>query len=219
MTTAADLYLELTGPNGRINGESRVVGFQDQIEVIDWKWQLRHRDSTSAAEPTVFQFSKIMDRASTTMLGHMQKGTQLTADITVQDSSIDNPFILVIHLEDVRVIDYGFNIKVADDQKEGRVEEDWTFDYAKIKFQYKTQDDKGSGRKGTATVEMERPAGASTDSPSGMIEKIMTMSRGLQVGQLEELWKNLEREATRRRLQGDQQPKQQQPKQQQPGKV
>jgi type VI secretion system Hcp family effector len=211
MTTAADLYLELTGPNGRINGESRVVGFQDQIEVIDWKWQLRHRDSTSAAEPTVFQFSKIMDRASTTMLGHMQKGTQLTAAFTVQDASIDNPFILVIHLEDVRIRKYGFNIKVADDQKEGHVEEDWEFDYAAIKFEYKTQHDKGGGRKGAADVRIERPADASDDSPSGPIEKIMTLSRGLKVGQLEDLWKKLQIEANKRRLQGDDQDKQRKP--------
>jgi type VI secretion system Hcp family effector len=207
MSAAAVLYLKLTAPGGEaIAGEVRVAAFKDQIEIGDWRWQLRHKDNTTRAEPTVLQFGKIMDRATTAMLLHMRKGTRLAAEITVHDSAEDNAFKLILRLKDVRITDYGFDIKASEDQAEGHVEEEWTFDYATIEFEFASQQDKGS-----AKVQLQRPAGASMEAPGGLKEKMLKMAGGLSVGQLDELWEALKRDADQRRMQGD---KQKQPSEQ-----
>ena len=51
-----------------------------------------------------------------------------------------------------------------------------------------------------------RPAGASTDAPAGLTQKMLKMAGGLSVGQLDELWEALKRDADKRRLHGDVKP-------------
>jgi type VI protein secretion system component Hcp len=206
MSAAAALYLKLTTPSGNvIAGESRAAKFKGLIELEDWKWSLARRKTDKSnptragdvdrAEPSVLRFSKLMDRSTTAMLSHMRLGSLLKAELTLEDASEDQAFSLILHMTNVRIIDYSFDIRAPESQAEAHVDEDWTLDYETIKFDF-TPD----GKKGRTDVTFRREADASTDKPGGTTDKILSMARNLEVGQLDELWKQLKEDAEKRRL-------------------
>lgn len=181
--SGALLFLKLESPSGVILGDSRVKEYKDQIELSDWKWSINRKAENGDVEPGIFQFSKLMDRSTTPMLGAMRNGESLKALINLEDASNED-FHLVITLEQVRIT--SFKLDAEADDAGGAVEEDWDFNYESIKFEYRATD-----KEGYSTVLLKRPAGASTDSPRKTEDKILALAEDLEPGRLNELWAKL----------------------------
>jgi type VI secretion system Hcp family effector len=179
MSSVAKLYMKLTGQRqGWIKGESVTQYFEGMIEVDDWRWSVETKNTASSdvkagegikVEPSVFSFGKLMDRSTTPMLAAMQSGESLQAEITVQEMSRDT-FELKLTLYDIRVIDYGCNGKVG--KADAEVDENWQFNYHRIKFDFKpTARAKGTVA-GVLTADATRPPGASLKGPSNPVEEL-----------------------------------------------
>ncbi|MGS0755275.1 type VI secretion system tube protein Hcp [Roseateles sp. GG27B] len=186
MSTVAKLFLKLTKSNGvEIFGDAQTEYFARQIEIDDWNWSVGRakmdaNTSTINAsgsslgkgfkvEPSVFSFSKLMDRSSPALLAAMNSKESMTAEITLQEMS-RGAFELKTTLTDVRVIEYKLDAK---NEKAGAsVDENWTFNYKSVKFDYKpAASSSGRGSGGTMTVEVTRPPDASTEKPASKFEQ------------------------------------------------
>ncbi len=146
MPTFSRLYLQLKDAttNSPVTGEATDQGYRNQIQISSVSWDMSRSKTEAAggtrgrAEPEEFEFSKLMDRASTPMLTKMRHGALLTAVLTL-DSPEDSSFKLTITLEGARISSYKIDIK--DGEKSGEIKEDWSFIYSEIKFEYKTLED------------------------------------------------------------------------------
>lgn len=178
------LFMKLSGSSGVILGDSRVKEYKDQIELSDWKWNIRRKERDNGdVEPGIFGFSKLMDRSSTPMLNAMRNGEPLEAVLNLEDSS-NQDFHLVIKLTKVRITSFGFEAEA--DDAEGAVEEEWDFNYETIQFEYRASD-----KEGYSVVELKRPAGASTESPRKVEDKILELAKEIEPGRLDQLWAKL----------------------------
>lgn len=142
MSSVAKLFMKVTGArSGEIKGGAEDEEFKGQIELAAWNWALGKADSeTGGVEPSVFSFSKTMDRASTSLLGAMASGEELAVVVSLEEAS-DSEFELVLTLSKVRVIDY--TMSATNDTASGRVTEEWVFNYNAIRFDYKPTPQEG----------------------------------------------------------------------------
>ena len=83
--------------------------------------------------PSQLTVGKLMDRASTGMLGRLASVNEATVRLWMSDVS-EKPFRLEITLERARFSEY--DAKFNSTEKSVSVEEEWTLDYRKIKFAY-----------------------------------------------------------------------------------
>lgn len=190
MASHTKLYMKLTGSTqGLIKGESQVAGFKDQIELDDWKWALERKADADVSEPSVFGFSKVMDRASTAMLSAMRNGEPLTAVISMEEAS-QQQFRLLVTLEGVLITQYDVRAQVQD--AGGGVDEDWHFDYETVRFDYRA-----TTKEGMSTATLRRPPGASKTAPDSNEQKIVELARPLSKEQLDKTWKAIEDDRSR----------------------
>lgn len=141
MPTFSRLHMQLkdASTNLRMTGEASDQDYRDQISLSSISWDMSRKPDTAAqntrgrAQPGEFEFSKQMDKASTSMLTKMRNGVRLKAVVTL-DSPEDSGFKLTLTLTNARITDYKVNIK--DGEKSGEIEEDWTFTYDKINVDY-----------------------------------------------------------------------------------
>jgi type VI protein secretion system component Hcp len=217
MSSAAKLFMKLKGTrSGEIKGESEAEGFEGEIELDDWSWTLSRVKAAAAkapsstktndaslvssrptqsstdpnpttTEPSVFSFSKQMDRSSTALLSAMASSELLEAWITLEEAS-DAEFELVIHIEKIRVVEYKMSGK--NDKASGEITEDWVFNYESIDFDYKF-----SPREGKVSVTLTRLPGASTAAASTPESEMRELARKFDLKQLEALWDSIKAEA------------------------
>ena len=194
MSSAAKLFLKLIGSSsGLIKGEAKVAFFKDQIELNDWKWALSRKDKggnseNAKAEPSIFGFSKQMDRASTAMLGSMRNGEPMTAVISMEESSREQ-FRLIITLEDVLITSYDFSTQVND--AGGVIDESWEFDYESVRFDYRS-----NAKEGMSTWTLKRPPGASTKAPDNTPEgKMVELGKDISLDKIDDVWKKVKASA------------------------
>jgi type VI secretion system Hcp family effector len=204
MSEHARLFMKLTGETtGVIKGESVVAARKDMIELEDWNWKLARAKKGAAAdavEPSVFGFSKRMDTSSSVMLKAMTSGELLEAEIRIEDSSL-NMVAMTITLHAAQVIGYDLRTQVS--EKSNSVDEEWVLDYKSIEFEYRENLDAG-----WMQVEVDRPAGSSTDSPTNEKKKqIMLLTKDMSVQDLANIWDEIKAaSAVERSLKPDSEP-------------
>ena len=181
--------MKVTGAkSGEIKGGAEDEEFKDQIELEDWNWTLgKAQSEAGGVEPSVFSFSKTMDRSSTSLLGAMASGEELAVVVSLEEAS-DSEFELVLTLSKVRVIDYSMSAK--NDKASGEVTEEWVFNYNAIRFDYKP-----TPREGKMTAVLTRTADARTASPPSTEDEILGLARRLNPRQLKDLWPRVEAQA------------------------
>lgn len=156
MSTYARLYMSLTVNKGSKHVAGNVLdrAYEQEIEVEDWEWKLTRPElnegesdgkSTMASE---FSFTKVMDQASTQMLSLLATGEELSAVVTLVQTT-DNPFKLVAYLENVRITGYTINAK--DQEKSTSIEESWVFQYENITLEHEPEPGKNKATQTFAT--------------------------------------------------------------------
>ena len=213
MSAVANVLMKIELAGGKtIDGESTIVGHEAWIDVDDWKWEMKFEKPESSkgsggsiamvSVPSQLTVGKLMDRASTGMLGLMASVNEATVRFWMSDVS-EKPFRLEITLERARLSEY--EAKFNSTEKSVSVEEEWTLDYRKIKFAYFL------GNKPGPQVELDRPAWASPNKAKGDIghkEEVIKFinaqwKEGGESG-LEKLWQDMKKEAAERRLSPEQ---------------
>ena len=209
MSSTAALFMKLnklqsdgTTVGNQIKGDAVATGFTDQIEIDNWDWGVARKASDSMkgsydtgtenqVEPSVFTFSKSMDRASMPMLASAAAADLLQAVITLKDSSMDNDFQLVITMTKVGICDYDMNAQ--NEAKSGSVEEKWTFDYETISFNYVPVTSKGG-----IAFQLTRPPGSDTKPAGNDMSKWISDAEKFTVKDLEPACKSVLSAATER---------------------
>jgi len=216
MADSAKLFMKLTGTGSRaIDGESEAEGFERQIEIDDWTWSVatetvkkdkgtaprpRTNDANLVGDrfqpidqeetrtvPSVFSFSKRMDRSSTALMSAMTSGELLFAVISMEESS-QAEFEVEIQLNRVRVIDCKIDGK--NDKASGDIDEKWVFEYSDIAFDYLP-----SVQRGKLSVSLSRPAGSSTTPASTKESEILDLAGKFELPALEKLWDDMKKRA------------------------
>ena len=150
MSTHARLYMSLSVDKGnkKIVGDVMDKEYPFLIEIEGWDWRLsRPEVDSGGAKGTSntdgqrtkageFNFSKRMDRASTQMLSLLQSGEELTAVVSLVQST-DVAFKLVVTMKQVTICSYSLNAK--DGEKSTEIEEDWAFRYRLITIEHQPE--------------------------------------------------------------------------------
>ena len=143
---AVDTYIKID----TVDGESKVKGFENNIEVLAWSWGASqsgtfHKGTGGAGAGKVnvndISITKYVDAASTVLLSSVCKGSHFKdAKIVCRKSGGDSPVdFLEIKLENVMVTGYS----TGGSHGEELVTENVTLNFEKFEMKYRTQDEKG----------------------------------------------------------------------------
>lgn len=140
----AELYLALTGPNGRINGEVQAEDYVDQIDIVDWSWGAElsteqsdaASDSTNAnrTEPKSLTLKKRTDRSSTALMSGAVNLTKFPKAVITVLHRADKKMKLTVTLEGVRIEKY--KLSVNDEEKDVTMDEELTLGYEAFRIEY-----------------------------------------------------------------------------------
>jgi type VI protein secretion system component Hcp len=195
MSAVAKLYMKLTSrTRGPIEGESVTVHFVRQIEIDDWSWSFETPSGEAASDagtPSIFGFSKLMDRSTTSLLTAMRSGELLDAEISLQEMSRDT-FDLRLLLSEIRVIDYAVNGR--NNKANGEIDENWKFKYSRIRFEFKSTARLASGTSGVITAEVVRRPGTPDWSPALPRDEMIRLARRITESEWPELLVALEKQ-------------------------
>lgn len=145
---AVDILLEIDG----IKGESRIKGFEDQIDVLSWNWGMVQSGTTHLGKGggggkvavNDITFSKYVDASTPKLIKLCATGAHKPkATLTVRKAGGDSPVdYLVIDMNTVMVTSY--NTGGANDGLD-RVQETISLNFSKVKVTYTPQDEAGAG--------------------------------------------------------------------------
>lgn len=151
---AVDAFLKL----GDLKGESPVDGFEDQIQVLSWSWGMSqtgttHSGSGGGAGKVNVQDMAVthyVDTASPNIIMACCSGKHFEeATLTLRKAG-DTPLdYLVLTLNDLIVT----SVSVGGSEGEERNTENFTLNFAKFKYSYQPQDNKGAKAGGTVDYE------------------------------------------------------------------
>lgn len=142
----AELYLALTGPNGRINGEVQAEDYVDQIDILDWSWgaalSTEQSDasasggssSSNRAEPKSVTVKKRFDRSSTMLMSGAANLSKFPKAVLTLLHRAEHGMKLTATLEGVRIEKY--KLEVKDEEKEVTMEEEIVFSFEVIRIEY-----------------------------------------------------------------------------------
>jgi type VI protein secretion system component Hcp len=172
MSSVARLFLSIGGLTGSgVSGESVDESFKGKIELNSWSWNIQRKpklqdtaDRHGKYEPSVFSFTKPMDKSSTPLLNKLKSGELFMATLTLIEDS-DHPFELSAYMAKARVTEYSLSGK--DEKSSTELEESWTLSYDKIHFEHTWEPVKKSSKTVTSNSFWRRPD-ASTDSPDAV---------------------------------------------------
>lgn len=164
------LKLETKNAPNTVKGDGVAQGFEGQIEINTWDWDVKKSGSTtekqaqtrSPIEPSLFSFTKAPDRATVRLVQAMHeneifpKGTlTLFEKLEGERKITGGEFHLVVVLTDVVISSYKLNVASGD--TEVTLDEDWELRYRTIEYRF----DKGS-----QSVLITRPPGNTMSSPA-----------------------------------------------------
>lgn len=185
MAANAVLLMKLTGSSsGWIKGESEFKSHTDYIELTDWNWSIEQKDENP--EPSVFSFSKLMDRASTAMLSAMHSGETLTVELVMEDTGGDY-FHMEVLISKALIIDYSFDAQA--EEAAGEITERWKLHYGTIKISHREDP-----AKGLVSFEVKRSSDASTSTSEETVGKIRELGAKMEARTAKELFERLVRE-------------------------
>jgi type VI secretion system secreted protein Hcp len=142
---AQDITLKLT----KIDGESKKKGFENQIDVYDFKFGVSQSASSSEglgggsakSDCKDLIVTKLIDKATPILFLHSALGTPIPeAVLTVRKAGGQALDYLVVTLKDVIVT----NVATGGKSEDERVREEISLSYAKITIQYKAQNADGT---------------------------------------------------------------------------
>lgn len=173
----AEIYLDLTSVG--INGDAQADGYQNQIELWDWRWGLEldtvNNDSGPHGMGTEIIFTKPVDRATTAMLKYLERGPEIPKGTLVLVQRTEQNLMVRVELEGISLTSY--KLKVDSNDKEVELSEDWSMSYNAIKVQYKGRNDKSASVQGkvqslgTASFMLKIPKNADMKKPQPLTLK------------------------------------------------
>ena len=149
---AVDMFIKI----GALKGESRDKTHKDTIDVLAWSWGMSNSGSAhvgggaGAGKVNVqdLSFTKYIDKSSPDLMLACCNGKHFdNATLTVRKAG-ENPLeYLKLTLEELIVT----SVSTGGSGGEDRLTENVTLNFAKVKVEYKDQDEKGAGK---ATAQM-----------------------------------------------------------------
>jgi len=143
---------------GDFKGESVVKGYEDQIQILAWSWGLSqtgtaHVGSGAGAGKVHVQdisFTHYVDSASPGLIQACCKGTHFQkATLAMRKAGGDNALEYIkIEFEDLMIT----SVSTGGSQGEDLLTENVVFSFAKFKFHYQPQDNKGAKKGGAITA-------------------------------------------------------------------
>jgi type VI secretion system secreted protein Hcp len=144
---AVDMFIEL---GDKIKGETQDNAFKSKgaCDVLAWSWGMTqsgttHMGSGGGAGKANFQdlsFTKYLDKASAATMIALSSGSHITeCKLTVRKAGEGQQKYIEITMNEVIVT----HVSTGGSGGEDRLVENVTLNFAKVKFEYFTQDDKG----------------------------------------------------------------------------
>jgi type VI secretion system secreted protein Hcp len=142
---AVDITLKIDG----VDGESKIDGHEDEIDVLSWSWGLTQSGSmhvgggggAGKANIQDVSITKYVDKASTNLLRKCCNGAHLKeATLTVRKSGESPVDYVVITMSPILVT----SVSTGGSGGEDRLTENVTLNFAKVKFSYTPQMEDGS---------------------------------------------------------------------------
>jgi type VI secretion system secreted protein Hcp len=146
---AIDSFLKL----GTLKGESVVKGFEDQMQILSWGWGMSQTGTTHSAsgggagkvDVQDLHFTKNLDAASPTLALSCCKGTHYdSAVLTMRKAGGTALEYVTITLTDVIITSYS----MADSNGGDLLQDTIALNFAKFKYSYQPQDNKGAKKGG-----------------------------------------------------------------------
>lgn len=144
--SSVDVLLKISG----IEGESRIDGHENEIDVLSWSWQM---SSTNTIEnslnrgdtlPPVINpvtVVKYVDKASPDLALSLLKGTTIDKAVLFVRKAGESPLdYLIITMDGVRIV----NVYNGGESGQDRLHESVTMDFLKVCYQYTPQKEDGS---------------------------------------------------------------------------
>lgn len=153
---AVDAFLKL----GDLKGESPVEGFEDQIQVLSWSWGMSQTGTTHSgtgggagkANIQDMAITHYVDTASPNIIKACCSGKHFEeAVLTLRKAGEDPLDYLVITLGDIIVS----SVSMGGSEGEERNTESFTLNFAKFKYAYQPQDNKGAKAGGAIEYEAD----------------------------------------------------------------
>lgn len=147
---AVDMFLKLTND---IKGESKDSKHKESIDILAWSWGLSnsgtfHTGGGGGAGKANFQdisVTKWVDSSSAALMAACATGKHLDkATLIVRKAGEKALEYITYTLEQVMVT----AVSTGGSGGEDRLTENITLNFAKVKFEYKIQDEKGGGKAG-----------------------------------------------------------------------
>jgi type VI secretion system secreted protein Hcp len=149
---AVDMFIKI----GELKGESKDKAHKDTIDILAWSWGMSNSGSAhvgggaGAGKVNVqdLSFTKYVDKSSPDLMLACCNGKHFDkATLTVRKAG-ENPLeYLKITLEELIIT----SLSTGGSGGEDRLTENVTLNFAKVKVEYKDQDEKGAGK---ATAQM-----------------------------------------------------------------
>ena len=165
MALVASHYLKIERDDFPIDGESEGLGHEGQIDVKGWDWDVSDKSADPTAskslasggaaagqtkasaggteevgiDPSLFTFTKPVDSATTALMKAMNGGevlTRATFELVEEMVDVENPFRLLVVLENVTVVSYKLGGRAAEHRVD--LDETWELNYTTISFDYKS---------------------------------------------------------------------------------
>lgn len=145
---AGNMFLKLDG----VDGESRVDGHTDEIDVLAWSWGLSqsgttHQGSGGGSGKVNVQdisITKMVDKASPTLDKFCASGKHIATGTLSINKMGETPLeYLKIELEEIIIS----SVSKGGSQGEDRISENFTLNFAKFKETYTVQEDTGGSGK------------------------------------------------------------------------
>jgi type VI secretion system secreted protein Hcp len=143
---AVDMFIKI----GDIKGEAVDKACKDQIQILAWHWGMTqsgttHTGSGGGGGKVAVQdlsFTHYIDKATPVLLKYCASGKHLTdATLTVRRAGGTALDYVKITMSDLIISSVSTGGASADD----RITENVTLNFAKVKFEYTPQTDKGTG--------------------------------------------------------------------------
>ena len=147
---AVDMFIKI----GDIEGESKDKGHPNDIDVLAWSWGLSNSGSahmgggagSGKASVQDLSFTKYVDASSNALIDAACTGQHYPeAKLVVRKAGGTPLEYIVITLSEVLVT----SVSTGGSGGEDRLTENVTLNFAKFKFSYQPQDDKGAKKGGT----------------------------------------------------------------------
>lgn len=138
---------------GDLKGESQVKGFEDQIQILAWSWGLSqsgsaHSGSGAGAGKVNVQdlsFTHYVDSATPALINACCKGAHFPkATLTMRKAGGDALEYVKLEFDDIMIT----AVSTGGSGGEDLLTENVTFSFAKFKFSYQPQDNKGAKKGG-----------------------------------------------------------------------